>query len=85
MRVVYLSIDTPVVGWMTGAQKCMCAAGANARALMAALQYEHGESSAMRGDVAVGPVVGLCVVGFVAGVSVAWVPVVRESAQLVCL
>ena len=35
--------------------------------------------------VAVGPVVGLCMVGFVAGVSVAWVPVVRESAQLVCL
>ncbi len=50
MRVVYLSIDTPVVGWMTGAQKCMCAAGADARASMAALQYEHGESSAMRGD-----------------------------------
>ena len=43
-------MDTPVVGWMTGAQKCMCVAGGDARALMAALQYERGDSSAMRGD-----------------------------------
>ena len=35
--------------------------------------------------VAVGPVVGLCMVGFAAGVSVAWVPAVREFAPLVCL
>ena len=50
MRVVYLSIDTPVVGWMTGAQKCMCAGGADARVPMAALQYDRGERSGMRGD-----------------------------------
>ena len=34
--------------------------------------------------VAVGPVVGLCMVGFVVGVFVAWVLVVHEFAQLAC-
>lgn len=46
MSVLYLSMETPVVGWMTGAQKCVwgivlsCACGGSygARSVVAALQ-----------------------------------------------
>ena len=51
MSVVYLSMDSPVTGWITGAQKCVVSmSGGIVSAAMAALEYSLGVIRANRGE-----------------------------------